>query len=242
MTLNNVVNRIKQIAQAHKQVRNFQQGLVSDFLTDHTTKYPSVFLQDNGGNISTSGHATTLAYRMFIMDLVHVSEGSKQNEQDVQSDMVSIAMDLIAQMNDGNYSDWKISTDNNLQLVVENENDLHAGCIVDFSVSIMFSQDRCQVPSDLVVDIENDTSMKTVFDVKYIASGSEGNALTSSGATPNIPEINGKKILFITREQSPIYKVSSSPDSAEYTWNDTDIILGTVTNPGERFLILYRNY
>lgn len=242
MTLNNVVNRIKQIALAHKQVRNFQQGLVQDFLTDHKTKYPSVFLQDNGGKISISGSATVLSYRMFLMDLVHVSEDSKQNEQDVQSDMVSIAIDLIAQMNNPNYDDWHISTDNNLQLVREEENDLYAGCIVDFSVSIMFTQDRCQVPSDLVIDITNDTSMKSLFDKIYIATGNEGNTLTTDGATPNIPEINGKKILLITREQSPIYKVSNSPDSTEYTWDDTNVILGTVTNPGERFLILYRNY
>lgn len=236
MTLNNVINRIKQIALAHKQVRNFQHGLVSDFINDHKTKYPSVFLQDNGGSIGTTGKlATTLAFRMFIVDLVHVSQDTKDNELDVHSDVISIAMDIITQINSGDYQDWALSTDNNLTLVVEEQSDMFAGCIIDFTIRIMFKQDRCQIPSDLNI---TDTDMKYVFDVKYVATGNEGNTLTSVA----IPEIAGKKILLITRESTPIYKVSSNPDTAEYTWNDTDIGLGAVANPGERFLILYRNY
>jgi hypothetical protein len=235
MTLNNVINRIKSLALGHKQIRNFYQGLVGDFLTDKTTRYASVFLQDNGGSVSLSGHATTLSYRMFLLDLVHVSEDSKQNEQDVQSDMVSIAQDLLAQMNNPQFNDWKISTDNNLQLVVENDNDLVAGCIIDFSVRIMYEQNICQVPTDIInyVSIEND--MKFLYDTEYVATGTEGTTLS-------IPEIVGKKVVFITRGSSIIYKVSSAPISSEYTWNDIIVGLGAATNTGERFLILYRNY
>lgn len=149
MTLNNVISRIKTIALAHKQVKSFFYGAVSDFLNDHTTLYNAVFLQDNGGSISLGRHATTLNYRLFIMGLVHVASETKENEQDVQSDMISIAMDLLAQMNDGNYNDWKISPDNNLQLVVENDGDMHAGVIIDFSVSLPFKQNICAVPSTL---------------------------------------------------------------------------------------------
>lgn len=235
MTLNQVITRIRNLALAHNQVRSFYQGLVSDFLTDKTTKYPAVFLQDNGGTISLSGHSTKLSYRMFLLDLVHVSEDSKQNEQDVQSDMVSIAMDLFAQMNYGAYDDWKISADNNLQLVVENDNDLVAGCVLDFSISIMYSQNICQVPTDILNYIPTENDMKFLYDIEYIATGSEGTTLS-------IPDIEGKKILLITRGSAVIYKVSSSPSSSEYTWNDTIIGLGAATNTNERFLILYRNY
>lgn len=235
MTLNNVINRIKSLSLGHKQVRSFYQGLVSDFLTDKTTKYPAVFLQDNGGSISLSGHATILSYRLFLMDLVHVSEESKQNEQDVQSDMVSIAMDLLAQMNSGQFSDWIISTDNNLQLLVENDNDMHAGCIIDISIRIMFEQNICQIPTEITDYTPTDNSMKYIYDIEYVATGSEGTILS-------IPEIVGKKILLITRGSAIIYKVSSGPTSSEYVWNDVIVALGTATTPNERFLILYRNY
>lgn len=235
MTLNQVVARIKSLSLGHRQVRSFRKGLVSNFFTDKTAKYPAVCLQDQGGSISLTGHATTLNYRLFILDLVHVSQDAKTNEEDVLSDMASIAMDLLAQMNNGNYDDWKISSDNNLQLVVEAENDMPAGCVIDFSVRIMYEQNICQVPTDITEYLPTDTDMKYVYDLKYVATGSEGTTLS-------VPEIVGKKVLFVTRESSPIYKVSSGPIATEYTWNDTIIGLGAATNPGDRFLILYRNY
>lgn len=235
MTLNQVINRIKQLSLGHKQVREFRKGLVTDFFADKKTKYPAACLQDLGGNISLSGHATLLNYRLFILDLVNVSQDTKLNEIEVLSDTVSIAMDLLAQMNNGNYDDWKISPDNALQLVVEAENDMLAGCVIDFSVRIMYEQNICQIPTEITDYIPTDSDMKYVYDESYVATGSEG-------VTLSIPAIVGKKVLFITRGNASIYKVSNTPSSSEYTWNDVIVSLGAVTNPGERFLILYRNY
>ena|SRR6185503_3382518 len=234
MTLNQVINRIKTLALSHKQVRNFYQGLVSDFLTDKTTNYPSVFLQENGGKISTVGHATTLNYRIFLLDLVNVSENSNLNTQDVQSDMISVAMDLVAQMNQGLFDDWALSTDNNLQLVYEDENDVVAGVILDFSIRIPFTQDLCQIPTTFENEI-TPGDMKFVYDMEYIATGTEGTAL-------NIPGLVGKRILLIIRGGSPLHKVSNNPDSTNYVWDDVTITIGTPAITNERFLILFRNY
>jgi hypothetical protein len=236
MTLNNVVKRIEQLSLGHRQIRTFRKGLLSDLFADKTAKYPAVCLQDFTGRISLSGHDTTLNYKLFFLDLVHVSEDSKDNEQDVQSDMVSIAQDLLAQMNNGNYNDWIISRDNNLELFVEHENDMVAGCAIEMSIRIMYEQNICQIPTDITDYTPTDNDMKFVYDIKYIATGAEGTTLS-------IPEIVGMKVLFITRESSPLYKVSNSPTGSEYIWNDIVITLGAaVANPGERFLILYRNY
>lgn len=80
---------------------------------------------------------------------------------------------------------------------------------------------------------------KEAFGVKsklYTATGSEGDTLT-------IPEVQGKQILAIFRESGPIWETGSSPDSSQYTWDDTDIVLGAPVNmAGERFNILYRTY
>lgn len=149
MTLNQIVKRIETLALGHKQVRTFRKGFVTDFFTDKTTAYPAICLQDVNGGISLSGHSSSLSYRMFIADLVHVSADTKTNEQDVQSDMFSIAMDLFAQMNNPNYDDWKISDDNPVVLFAENENDLQAGCIIDFTVRFPYVQNVCQVPTEI---------------------------------------------------------------------------------------------
>jgi len=235
LTLNQVQKRIESLTMAHKQVRTYKQGLVSDFFDNKTTKYPAVCLQDNGGSISLSGHATTLSYRMFLLDMVHVSEESKQNEQDVQSDMISIAQDLLAQMSYPGFDDWIISADNQLQLLVEQDNDLIAGCYFDFSIRIMYERNVCQVPTAITDYTPIDDSMKYIYDVKYTATGTEGTTLT-------IPELVGKKILFMTRGNAIIYKTSSAPASNEFTWNDATIELGAATISNEPFLILYRNY
>lgn len=234
MTLNQVINRIKALALAHKQVRNFYQGLVSDFLTDKTTNYPSVFLQDNGGKISTAGHATTLSYRMFLLDLVNVSENGNQNSQDVQSDMILVAMDLVAQMNAGMFDDWALSTDNTLQLIYEDKDDVVAGVVLDFSLRIMFTQDLCQIPTTFENEI-TPVDMKPVNDLEYVATGTEGTTLT-------IPGLSDVRILLVIRGGNPLHKVSNNPDSSEYAWDDTSFTLGTKAVASERFLILWRNY
>lgn len=235
MTVNQVIKRIRELTLAHKQIRAFRKGLVTDFFADKTAKYPAALLQDLGGNISLSGHSTTINYRLFLVDLVHVSADTKENEDDVMSDMVSIAMDLLAQFNNGNYDDWKVSTDNSLEFVKEGDNDLYEGIVMDFSVRIMYEQNICQVPTDITDYTPTDESMKYIYDVKYTATGAEGNTL-------DIEEIKGKKILFITRGNAIIYKTSSAPASNEFVWNDEVITLGAVTTANEPYLILYRNY
>jgi phage gp37-like protein len=147
MTYNQIIRRIRTIATEHLQVKTFARGLITDFLNDKATNYPAVFLQSNGGKISTSGHQSTVNFRMFIIDMVHVSEDAKENELDVHSDMISIAMDIIAQMNNGVYNDWKISTDNGFQLLVEEKEDMYAGIYIDFSISFLYSQNVCAVPT-----------------------------------------------------------------------------------------------
>lgn len=235
MTLVQIVNRLRTIILAHKQVRSYNRGLISDFLTDHTTKYPAVFLNDVGGAISLIQHTSSLNFRLYFVDLVHVASDTKDNELDVLSDMVSLAQDIVSEISNPNYLDWKISVEN-LQLIVENEGDMHAGCYLDFTVSVIFTQNRCEVPTNEIEFPTTDTTdMKLVYDVKYIATGNEN-------VTLSVPEVTGKKILLITRENAPIYKVSSNPDPAEFVWDDVIITLGTITNPGERFLILYRTY
>lgn len=235
MTVNQVIQRIKKLVLAHKQIRTFRKGLVSDFFADKTAKYPAACLQDLNGSISLASHAATLNYRLFLVDLVHVSAETNENEDDVLSDMLSIGLDLLSQFNFGLYDDWKISSDNNIEFIVEGDNDLHAGIVLDFSVQIIFPQNICQIPTNIIDYNPTDDSMKYIYDFKYTATGTEGTII-------DVDEIKGKKILFITRGNAIIYKTSSLPASNEYTWDDVILQLGASTVNGEPFLILYRNY
>ena len=168
------------------------------------------------------------------MDLVHLDENTKDNEQDVMSDCMLIAIDLIAQISSFIYLDWRVSMENPTTFVVEDEGDFIAGVMVDFTIKVIFNRDKCQIPSS-GMPIYIDQQSKFIDDMTYVATGDEGLIL-------NIPTIIGSKILLVTRESLVQYDVSNNPNTTEFIWNGTTITLGLATNAGERFLILYRNY
>jgi hypothetical protein len=237
MTLNQVIKRVSQIALAHKQVRNFYYGVPTDFLNDKTTRYASAFLQDTPGSLDVSLKTQSFGFKLYLLDLVHVSEDAKENEQDVQSDMLSVIKDLVAEMNHSNYSDWKISATNPVTLLREEFDDLVAGAVIDLTISVPYNLDTCVVPTgELPVEFNTD-DMKLVYDIEYMA--------TVPGAVLLVvPDVIGKKILLVTRENAVLQKVLSDPDAGEYTIADGDTIqLGApIGISGERFLILYRNF
>lgn len=147
LTLNQVINRIETVALAHKQIRNFYFGKVTNFLTDKETRYASCFLQDTGATIDLAGKVTNYSFKMFLLDLVNVSGDAKQNELEVQSDMMSVAEDLLALFDYSSYTDWKISQNNPAILVSEELDDMVAGAVVDFTISVQYLKDVCAVPT-----------------------------------------------------------------------------------------------
>jgi hypothetical protein len=146
LTFNQVLQRIKQISLSHKQVRNYYYGKPTDFLTEKTTQYTSVFLQDNNGVISIDTKTQTLNFKLFVLDLVNVSEDTLANLQDVQSDCLEIAKDLIALMDDDNYDDWALTSENNYELLFEEFDDLVGGVVVDIAIRIPYLKDKCAIP------------------------------------------------------------------------------------------------
>jgi hypothetical protein len=81
--------------------------------------------------------------------------------------------------------------------------------------------------------------MKNAFATKstvYVATGTEGSTLT-------ITALANRSIVAVFRGPGPIYPVTSSPASDEYTWDNTNIGLGAaVGGAGEKFLILHKSY
>lgn len=237
MTLNQIISRIQEICEAHKQVRNFYFGAPVDFLTDKTTLYPSAFLQDSPGALNTTGKEYTVGFKLFLLDLVNVANRAKENELEVQSDMTEVVKDLLSEFNHSSYTDWGVSVSNVLTIVREEFDDLIAGAVLDFTIRVPWPLDTCAVPTLALPGLINTDDMKLVYDGAYITDMTEGSTL-------NIPQLVGKKLLLLTRENAPLHKVSNSPNSSQYTWNDTAIGLGVAVNTEatERFVYLYRNY
>jgi hypothetical protein len=146
LSLNKIINRVRSISLSHGQVKNFYFGITTDFLTDKTTTYPSVFASDNGGTINQSGREVTLSVKLFFLDLVNVAGNAKENELDVQSDMLSVAVDVCALMNASTYTDWAVTGTNSYQIVREEFDDMVAGVSVDLVIRTPWDQSYCEVP------------------------------------------------------------------------------------------------
>lgn len=146
LTYNQILKRIEQLCVHHAQVKSYKYARPTDFITEKTTAYTAAFLQDNDGNLSISSKQQTLNFKLFILDLVNVSEDTLTNLKDVQSDTLSIAKDLIALFNNEDYTDWAIGNECSYQLLFEAFDDLVAGVVVDFSIRVPYLIDKCAVP------------------------------------------------------------------------------------------------
>jgi hypothetical protein len=146
LTYNQILQRIKTASLSHKQIRNYYYGKPTDFLTDKKTEYASVFLQDNDGIVSIAAKTQTTNFKLFVLDLVNVSEETLQNLQDVQSDCLEIAKDLIAMLDDNEFSDWALTSENSFQFLFEAFDDMVGGVVVDISIKTQYVSDKCAVP------------------------------------------------------------------------------------------------
>ncbi len=146
MTLNQIIHRIKTIALNHKQIRAFHYGNINDFFDiDKGKKFAVCALQDNGANIGNN--ILSVSFVIFLLDLVHISEDTRDNEQDVQSDMLEVAQDLFSEFDFSYYTDWKVTLDNPVQLVREEQPDFVAGVALNISIETPRIKDICAVPN-----------------------------------------------------------------------------------------------
>jgi hypothetical protein len=128
--------------------------------------------------VSLEGSATTLNFRMFLLDRL---DHADRNRLDVQSDMIRIAQDILAQMNRSEYSDWRVTRSANMELVVDSTDDYAAGVFIDVNVAVMYKQNVCAVPTTIVSYVGGNgepvvESLPTVF--RWYASDGSGFRIT----------------------------------------------------------------
>lgn len=142
-TLNQVVQTIKEIGEAHGQIKTVFFGNLVDFLSKGSDNvYPAMFYDLTGSSIS--GTTLTMNFSLYFMDRMLAEQS---NETEVLSDQLSIAQDIIAQLKFNDF-DFYIQENVTLTYFMEDTPDLLAGVKADISLDLPFNADRCQVPSD----------------------------------------------------------------------------------------------
>lgn len=143
MTLNQVIKKIEDIGNAHEQIKTTFYGSAFDFLSKGSDALYPAFIFDLN-NASINGKTLTLSFSLFFMDRMLPEE---TNYQDVISDQLLTAQDIIAQLS---YNDFNFDLQESVTLNAFSEStpDLLAGWQTDISLDLPYIYNRCEVPSD----------------------------------------------------------------------------------------------
>jgi hypothetical protein len=220
MTLNQVINRLTAIVGAHKQLRSFAYvQSVSSYIAEGGKKvtYPICVIEHNSGAISSANHLLTHTFRFYLLDLVNRANETDLNEQDVISDMHSVAEDMVALIRDPAYLDtWFTDGDAGLTVIADYTQDYVAGVAFDLGISTYFLGDRCAVPASA---LPADT-------VDIITTGRDWTLIqfenTTDTNTFTLATLIGKAILNLFREDMPQVPVTGTPTPVnDWTGNET---------------------
>ena len=144
MTLNQLIDKIQALGNAHEMIATTFNGPVMDRLALGDVTYPLMTFDTNTARIV--GSDASYDFQMFFIDrLVADSE----NEREVQSDQMSILQDIIAQLRYPGW-DWTVDGTANVQMITDSTPDLLAGVAATITITLPYQSDRCQVPSELL--------------------------------------------------------------------------------------------
>ena len=144
LTLNQTIKLIKDIASSHFQINSIYFGDVWEFLAQTDNVYPAMFYSLTGASISERN--LDMNFSFFFLDRQLQDE---TNENDVLSDQLLIAQDILSMMKSPKFS-WEMGTSATIEFFTENEKDYLAGVKMDLTITYPFLSDRCQVPSDFI--------------------------------------------------------------------------------------------
>ena len=147
LTLNQVITRLETIGRSHKQIKECRTGDTLVFLKGGDLEYPACLIELLPGVISRTEKKSGLEFSIKLCDLINLAEDSKENEIEVQSDLLSIAEDLISMYCDPQYQDtWTVVAEVPFEFQYEQLKDYVSALSMTVTIWKRFDANRCQVP------------------------------------------------------------------------------------------------
>lgn len=216
LTLNQIVSRLRSLAESHKQVNSFYFGAAPEWTANGEIIYPACFIEQLPGAIDRVKHEQQFRFRAVFVDLVPEVTNTEENETEALSDMHSVAADFLAMLDYSLYQDdWWLSDTSTVTPIEEGLEDLVAGAELSFQVNTEFISDRCQVPAEDVT-FETDFDMARTRLLTYTGTGSEGSSFT-------VTDLAGKIVLSVFRAgayKRPITTTPTDSDKIQVVGND----------------------
>jgi len=110
LTLKQITQRLKLLAQSHEQINTVFVGNITDFLAAKDVAYPACVIELKPTfTPDLASRRATYNFTIGFFDLLDSADNSLSNETEIQSDLSSISLDFVAMINDYPYiQDWQI--------------------------------------------------------------------------------------------------------------------------------------
>lgn len=143
LTYNQVVAKIRSIAEAHVMVRRFGEGDPMEQTVAADEEYPVVWVVPQA--VQLTPPTMTMPVKIIVCD---VPSESKVDEAEIRSDTLEICKDILAKLR----NDPAIMTEGEVQQAsaepfYEKDPDVVTGWIMDLSIVMDFTANSCAVPA-----------------------------------------------------------------------------------------------
>lgn len=142
VTYNQIINIVKDFCTGHKQINSFYSGQTANFQASPTNEYPAVIMLPQSSGVVEN--LINLNFNIFVTDLLIESNS---NLDEIYSDTLSIASDLISYLS--NYDDLDIFVENDaasLQPFEAKFDDYLAGWMINLTIQIRYTGNTCIIP------------------------------------------------------------------------------------------------
>lgn len=176
LTLKQIVTKLRELQQDHKQINDFHFGDPFDFGAERSVMYPLMGVQLTPGRIGL--RTDQLGLTLYFADLV---PEDKFNKLEVLSDQRLIAAGIYAQFRDYlEENDIKLEDDAPLEDIEDVWDEAVFGYRIDFNVTQFFAHNACQEPSSFDPSA-TDIGDVIIYNIETGATITTVNAGTSYG-------------------------------------------------------------
>jgi hypothetical protein len=143
MTLNTVLDRIKAVAESHQMVNYYFFGDPSEFLNQNEqVRHTSVLCTLSSASFNGDRESqTSIGLTMSVMDWT-----TGGNDQDIWSDTLQIAHDILAALKDESVNDFFVDTDISLEPFSDRFQDVLVGWTMTLNIVFDSPLNTCAIP------------------------------------------------------------------------------------------------
>jgi len=147
LTLNQIIDQIKTLANAHYQIAEVGVGTIAELQSKPDREYPLLWLSNEGGTLDNNYKVDNIRLTMFGRVTVgDEGQDDDASELEVLSDMQLILLDFLNYFHQNHGQDYVTDKSNTLEHFTERTNDRTAGYSTVLELKQFYDWSKCKIP------------------------------------------------------------------------------------------------